>query len=266
MKTIKVRTKLPDYGNKLYNTKDVGGYSECIKGKPTHKGLNVLANCVGYACSRFNEIYDDITGFVGMKYPKLNCNAENFIERAKNLNLKVVNYPTLGGIMVWLKCETLSDKDGAGHVAIVERIDGKDKIFTSESNYNGTVFYNAIRNNSNKRWGLSEKYVFRGCIINPAIGDVHYEDYPAHVNYKTLYNMCVRWGAGTNYAIKKVKDLTENGKKNATSKNPNAYAIYKKGTVYTAMEVINNENGTWAKTPSGYVCMVDSKGNIYCER
>lgn len=265
---MKIRTTLPDRGNKLYNNKAGGGYSECITGKPTQQGLNVLSNCVGYACSRFNEIYNDETGYKGMKYTKLNCNAENFIERAKNMKLKVASYPTLGGIMVWQKGKTLSDKDGAGHVAIVEKIEGKDKIYTSESNYNGTAFYNAIRDNSNKRWGLNENYSFRGCIINPAIGDVHYEDddYPANVNYKTTANMYVRRGSSIIYSKKLVKDLTEDGKKNATSKNPFAYAVYKKGTIYTAMEVIKNKSGIWAKTPSGYVCMVGANGAKYCER
>lgn len=106
---------------------------------------------------------------------QLVCNAENFIERAKNYGLKVVDYPTLGGIMVWQK-GSLASGDGAGHVAIVERIDGKNQIYTSESSYGGTAFYNATRSNSNGRWGMGSAYKFRGCIINPAIGDVHYEE------------------------------------------------------------------------------------------
>lgn len=90
------RTSLPEKGNKFYNTKSAGGWSTCIVGKPTKDGLNVLSNCVGWACSRYNEIVGE------MKYPSLNCNAENFIERAKKTyNLEVVDYPVLGGIMVF---------------------------------------------------------------------------------------------------------------------------------------------------------------------
>ena len=85
-------------------------------------------------------------------------------------------------------------------------------------------------------------------------------------NYITLDNMYVRTGPGTKYGIKLVKQLTNDGKKNATSKNPNAYAVYKKGTIYTAIDVIKNENGIWAKTPSGYVCMQDMDGNKYARR
>lgn len=157
--------------NKFYITHDKGGYSYCIKGKPTDKNANVLSNCVGYACGRFNEIIGE------MKYPYINCNAEKFIERAKSYyNLEVVDYPVLGGIMVWQKGSTLNGNDGAGHVEVVEEIIDKDTIYTSASNYGGTAFYNARRNNSNGRWGMSSGYKFRGCIINPSIGDIHYEE------------------------------------------------------------------------------------------
>jgi len=166
---MEMRTSKPQAGNKFYTTKAKGGYSTCIQGKPTDV-CDVLANCVGYACGRFNEIVGS------MKYPSLNCNAENFIERAEKLGLQVVPYPTLGGIMVWQKGATLSGNDGAGHVAIVERIDSANQIYTSESGYGSSAFWNSVRRNDNGRWGLSSGYKFRGCIINPAIGDVHYVD------------------------------------------------------------------------------------------
>lgn len=85
-------------------------------------------------------------------------------------------------------------------------------------------------------------------------------------DYVTLDNMYVRWGAGTNYGIKLVKDLTADGKKNATSSNPYAYAVYKKGTIYTALDIIRNAYGIWAKTPSGYVCMHGVSGTDYAKR
>ena len=163
-----MRTSKPSAGNKFYNNGNNGGYSWCINGNPTDKGCNVLANCVGYACARFNEIIGS------MKYKALCCNAENFIERAKQAGLQVVSYPTLGGIMVWQKGSTLSGNDGAGHVAVVERIDSANQIYTSESGYGSSAFWNSIRRNDNGRWGLGSGYTFRGCIVNPAIGDVHY--------------------------------------------------------------------------------------------
>lgn len=166
---MEMRTSKPKAGNKFYTTKAKGGYSTCIKGKPTD-ACDVLANCVGYACGRFNEIIGS------MKYPSLNCNAENFIERAKKLGLTVVQYPTLGGIMVFQKGATLDGKDGAGHVFINEKLIDKNTIYTSESGYKSKAFWNSTRSNSNGRWGMGSAYKFRGCIINPAIGDVHYVD------------------------------------------------------------------------------------------
>ena len=83
-------------------------------------------------------------------------------------------------------------------------------------------------------------------------------------NYKTLEIMKVRTGAGTNCRQKKVKELTTDGKKNATSKDENAYACYKKGTIFTAQKITKNSDNTyWAKTPSGYICLRDEKYK-YC--
>lgn len=163
---MNIRTTKPTSGNKFFITKSKGGYSTCIQGSPTDSQCNVLSNCVGYACGRFNEIIG------AMKYPSLNCNAENFIERAKNTyGLEISSVPTLGGIMVWQK-GTLSGNDGAGHVASVEKIIDSNTIYTSESGYGGSAFWNSTRRNTNGRWGLGSAYTFRGCIVNPAIGKV----------------------------------------------------------------------------------------------
>lgn len=163
---MNVRTTKPTSGNKFFITKSKGGYSTCIQGSPTDSQCNVLSNCVGYACGRFNEIIG------AMKYPSLNCNAENFIERAKNTyGLEISSVPTLGGIMVWRK-GTLSGNDGAGHVAVVEKIIDSNTIYTSESGYGGSAFWNSTRRNTNGRWGLGSAYTFRGCIVNPVIGKV----------------------------------------------------------------------------------------------
>lgn len=163
---MNVRTTKPTSGNKFFITKSKGGYSTCIQGSPTDSQCNVLSNCVGYACGRFNEIIG------AMKYPSLNCNAENFIERAKNTyGLEISSVPTLGGIMVWQK-RTLSGNDGAGHVAVVEKIIDSNTIYTSESGYGGSAFWNSTRRNTNGRWGLGSAYTFRGCIVNPVIGKV----------------------------------------------------------------------------------------------
>lgn len=85
-------------------------------------------------------------------------------------------------------------------------------------------------------------------------------------NYATLADMYVRYGAGESFAIKKYSKLTEDGKKNAVHKKDSANAVYKKGTIYTAIDIIVNNRGIWAKTPSGYVCMKDASGKVYAEK
>lgn len=166
-----VRTSLPASGNKFYNNGNAGGWSWCIIGNPTKAGLNVLSNCVGWACARFNEIYSEITGYKGMKYQTLCCNAENFIEKAKQAGLEIGMTPKPGAIMVWQKGATLSGNDGAGHVAVVETVYDNNHVYTSESAYGGSAFFNSHRYNTNGAWGLGSGYKFRGFIYNPAIKD-----------------------------------------------------------------------------------------------
>ena len=80
-------------------------------------------------------------------------------------------------------------------------------------------------------------------------------------NYKTLYVMKVRTGAGTEFRQKKKKELTVDGRKNAT-----ITGCYKQGTVFTALEIIDRGNNEyWARTPSGYICIRDRKQE-YCKK
>lgn len=161
-----IRTTKPE-NNPYYIRKADGGFSDACKGKPTDPTATVLANCVGYANGRFAEII----GKPFIEY-QLVCNAENFIERAKAMGLKISDKPVLGGIMVWQKGSTLGGKDGAGHVCIVEKVIDENTIFTSESGYNAkNPFWNQTRTNKNGRWGAGSEYTFRGCIINPAINN-----------------------------------------------------------------------------------------------
>ncbi len=162
MSTFKPRLTRPESGNPYYNTKANGGYSKAIKGKPTDPGCDVLSNCVGYAYGRFNEI----GGWGSCKY-LAPTNAENFIQHAGGL--EVGQTPKLGACMVWRKGNTLSGGDGAGHVAIVEKILSDTKIVTSESGWgNSSPFGTKTRNKGNGNWGASSSYAFLGFIYNPA--------------------------------------------------------------------------------------------------
>ena len=162
-----IRTTKPN-NNKNFITTGKGGWNTCIQGYPTDAGANVLANCVGYASGRFNEIINEARGTTGCTYKYLNCNAENFIERAKSAGLEVGSAPRVGAIGCAMKGSTLDGGDGAGHVWIVEKVNSASSTYTSESGYGGTAFWNQTRNNSNGRWGLGSGYTFRGYIYLPA--------------------------------------------------------------------------------------------------
>ena len=164
MAVFKPRLTKPEAGNKYYITKAKGGYSNAIQGKPTDPNCDVLSNCVGYAYGRFNEI----GGYGYCKY-LVPVNAENFIQYAGGL--EVGQTPKLGACMVWRKGATLSNSDGAGHVAIVEKIVSDTQVVTSESGWGSSAFWTQTRNKGNGNWGAGSGYTFLGFIYNPAVSD-----------------------------------------------------------------------------------------------
>lgn len=157
------RMSRPEAGNKYYITKSNGGYSDAIKGKPTDADCDVLSNCVGYAFGRFNEIGE----YGCCKYLRP-VNAERFLKYTGGL--KVGQTPKLGACMVWQKGATQDGSDGAGHVAIVEKIISDTEVVTSESGYGcKKPFWTQTRKKgSNGRWGAGSAYTFLGFIYNPA--------------------------------------------------------------------------------------------------
>lgn len=156
------RLTRPEAGNKYYITKAAGGYSDAVKGSPTDAACNVLSNCVGYAYGRFNEII----GEGSCKYLRP-VNAENFMQYAGGL--EIGQEPRMGACAVWQKGSTLKGTDGAGHVAIVERVISATEIVTSESGWNAKKpFWTQTRKKGSGNWGQSSGYKFLGFIYNPA--------------------------------------------------------------------------------------------------
>lgn len=169
--TFTKRYTRPTAANLEYVRREKGGWSQCVKGSPTDSACDSLANCVGYACGRFNEIINEMRGTKGLTYPYLNNNAEDWVERIKKMypDLKFSDHAQAGAIMCWAKGQAGKDSDGAGHVAIVEEVIDDNTIKTSESAYGGTAFYVSTRKNDNGRWGLGSAYTFRTFILNPAV-------------------------------------------------------------------------------------------------
>lgn len=161
--SFKMRTSKPEAGNKYYITKANGGYSDAVQGSPTDSDCDVLSNCVGYAYGRFNEI----GGYGYCKYLRP-MNAENFIQYMGS-SLEVGQTPKLGACMVWQKGATLNGSDGAGHVAIVEKVVSDTEVYTSESGWgSSTPFWNKTRTKGSGNWGQGSAYTFLGFIYNPA--------------------------------------------------------------------------------------------------
>lgn len=161
---FKPRLTKPESGNPYYNTLSAGGYSGAIKGSPVCTGCNVLANCVGYAAGRFNEIMN-AGKMLYLQYPP---DAENFLDVARQQGLKTGTEPKLGAIIVWSKGKTWNASDGSGHVAVVEDIKSDGSIITSESGYGSkNPFWTSHRYKESGNWGQSSAYKFLGFIYQP---------------------------------------------------------------------------------------------------
>ena len=162
---FKPRLTIPESGNKYYNTTAAGGYAVgTVTGNPLCSGLNVLANCVGYAAARYNEIIGQ-KKWLYFLYPP---DAENFVDVAKKSGLLVGTEPKLGALICWAKGQTWNPKDGAGHVAVVEKINADGSIITSESGYGcANPFWTSAREKGNGNWGAGTDYRFVGFIYQP---------------------------------------------------------------------------------------------------
>lgn len=82
-------------------------------------------------------------------------------------------------------------------------------------------------------------------------------DYIVGKTYKTLVDLNVRKGAGTNYPVKRKKELTLDAQKHCY---PNG--VLKKGTRVTCKDLIIKDNEIWFKIPSGFIC-ANYKGKEY---
>lgn len=181
---FKPRMTRPTSKDKYYVRKANGGYSNAIKGSPEDTQCDVLSNCVGYAYGRFNEI-----GGYGFNKYLAPVNAEKFIQYKGSC--EVGQTPKLGACMVWQKGSTLDGSDGAGHVAIVEKVVSDTEVVTSESAWgSSTPFYTRTRTKgSNGRWGCGSGYTFLGFIYNPAVEDEPQTSSPNFTSNDIVYTV-----------------------------------------------------------------------------
>ncbi len=168
------RLSRPEAGNPYYCR---GKYAVgIIPGKPTDAGCDVLANCVGYAAGRFNEILGRGC-FVYWQYAP---DPDQWIARAQAEGLRTGSEPELGAVAVWRH-----------HVAIVEEIHADGSITTSESGYGcANPFWISQRSRDGGSWGgegflgfiyqpEEEKKMTQGIDISYCQTQVHWEEVTA---------------------------------------------------------------------------------------
>lgn len=221
---MKIRTTKPSTGNKYYIRKVNGGYSNAIKGYPTDSECNVLSNCVGYAYGRFNEIGD--YGYCKHLAP---VNAENFMTYKGSCDTGLT--PKVGAVMVWSKGEVGNSSDGAGHVAVVERVVSSTEVYTSESGYGGNAFWNQTRKKGTGNWGASGTYKFIGFIYNPAVSDDEEEEEDMDIEVITSTKIKLK----TDAKLWKLDFTTWSGAE--------AVRTCKTGDIFTAYQIVNHSLG-----------------------
>ena len=128
-----------------------GALNECIE----IKNGSCLPNCVGYAWGRFYEI-------TGQRPNLSKGNAENWY--GYNDGYKRGQEPKLGAVICWRKGQVGNQNDGAGHVAIVEKIENDGTITVSQSSYGGTRFSTKVYK---KPYEIGGTYHFQGFIYSP---------------------------------------------------------------------------------------------------
>ena len=149
---------MPENDNKYYIKKSDGGCSPCIGGHPQHKHLTALSNCVGWAIGRAMEILQV------QESPFPSCNAEDFYN---STTLEKGQTPKNGAIMCWRQGQLWNGGDGAGHVAVVEKVISDTEIITSESAYGGAAFYTKRRLKGDGNWGMDARFRLMGFIYLP---------------------------------------------------------------------------------------------------
>jgi len=179
------RLKEPSTDNRYWIKTTKGGLNECI----LIKGNSCLPNCVGYAWGRWYELLG--------KKPKLSKgNAENWYNYKDGY--KRGKTPKLGAVICWRKGKAGNANDGAGHVAIVEKINKDGSIVVSESHYMGKRF---TTKKLSKTYYYGKSYTFQGFIYLPISFDDEEEkkEEPKKKTVNELAQECIKglWGNGS---------------------------------------------------------------------
>ena len=190
---------------------------------------------------------------------------------------KVVSHIKAGGIVIANQGDAYNVFSSAGHYVVLNKMDGSNINVIDPQLYSGKyddfdrpnrivrkTDYGCVVSVTELAKATSDRDPAYFLLSNSekaklSVSGVRFDKGSV---YTLMTNVNVRTGAGTDYAIKKVRDLTADGKKNCTSSNSGDNAVLKSGTRVTALDVINVGKDIWLRIPSGYIC-VYYKGDKY---
>lgn len=235
--SFKPRLSAPGYSNRFWYSLN-----------PFYQSGYGLPNCTCYAWGRFYEISG--------KKPALSLgNAEDWY--GKDDGYERGRTPKLGAVICWRKGRAGYGGDGAGHVAVVEKIYADGSILISQSGWRSSRFWTSV---VKKDYSMNG-YIFQGFIYNPDVSSSASSSvrvsYVVGRTYTLQANMKVRTGSGTKYRWKKRTELTEDGEKNSFRRKE---AVLRTGTAVTVCKVRKIGTSIWIKIPSGWICA--RKGKI----
>ena len=143
-----------------------------------------------------------------------------------------------------------------GHIFIIKEATANGKVKYYDQNATGNGDKMTLREkpyNRNYINGILRPRDRSNLVTAPTIKPGTY----TLTNARGVYN---GWGAAT--GRKKVKDLSADGQKHATSTKKTADALLKAGTTVTITEVkLLSSGNLWAKIPSGYICIWEKELN-----
>lgn len=158
--------------------------------------------------------------------------------------------PQKGDIVVW--SGDISSSNDYGHIAIASGEGDTNTFYSYDSNWNKKEIQK-VKHTYYALYGVLRPKDKSKLSSVPLVSNGDY----TLTNVRGIYN-----GAGASTGRKKVKSVTKNAKKYATSKKSTDDAYLKAGTAVTISETkLISSGNLWAKIPSGWFCVWEKDKN-----
>jgi len=140
----------------------------------------------------------------------------------------------------------ISIKNNYGHIAIATGEGNTNTFYSYDSNWNKKEMQK-VKHTYFALYGVLRPKNIKALFAAP---DVSLGDYSL-TNVRGIYNF-----AGAKSGRKKVKEITRNAKKSATSQKADNNAYLKAGTAVSVLETkLISTGNLWARIPSGWICI-----------